>query len=168
MSNQEQLDAKLKEIIVHNSDNNFVVRYLTEKNRNIVKKYIDDAKELLEYGANPNTKNDIGQTILHLYIIIVDRIHDKELGDIAPFSLIDYLLEKGADVNVADNEGKTPLHMVSAYGYIDLIKLFLEKGADLEAVDMYGNNAADYTIMEKQITAKVELESRGLKALKRG
>jgi hypothetical protein len=43
------------------------------------------------------------------------------------------ILEKGADVNIQDNEGKTPLMAAALYGRADIVKLFIESGADVNA-----------------------------------
>jgi ankyrin repeat protein len=43
------------------------------------------------------------------------------------------LLARGADVNLPDKEGDTPLHDAVAFGREDLVSLFLEKGADVHA-----------------------------------
>ena len=48
------------------------------------------------------------------------------------------LLEKGADVNAADERGVTALMNAAYYGHLDIIKLLLEKGADVNAKDVYG------------------------------
>jgi len=48
------------------------------------------------------------------------------------------LLEKGADVAAASNEGWTPLKSASSNGHVDVVRLLLEKGADVTAASNEG------------------------------
>ena len=38
---------------------------------------------------------------------------------------------KGARVNQADNNGETPLHIASLFGYLDVVKLLIVRGANV-------------------------------------
>jgi ankyrin repeat protein len=40
--------------------------------------------------------------------------------------IVQLLIEKGADVNVKDGDGNTPLQVASEYGYEEIIKLLKE------------------------------------------
>ena len=51
-----------------------------------------------------------------------------------------YLLEKGADVNQADNTGKTPLMAAAQYGNLLMVKKLLKHSADATAVDENNSN----------------------------
>ena len=62
--------------------------------------YFEVAKTLLQKGADPNAKNGNGQTSLHL--------SSKVLAS----SLIALLIERGADVEATDIDGRPPLHYV--------------------------------------------------------
>ncbi|KAF6810076.1 ankyrin repeat protein, partial [Colletotrichum plurivorum] len=54
------------------------------------------------------------------------------------FEVVKVLLEKGADVSVADNHGFTPLFAASNGGHFEVVKVLLEKGADVSVADNNG------------------------------
>lgn len=51
------------------------------------------------------------------------------------------LLQSGADINVVDRRGATPLHRCSAIGHVAVVKHLLECGHQVavDASDAYGN-----------------------------
>jgi len=126
------------------------------------------ARLLLEHGANINARNKEDQTPQHLLLAmwigrrldidsirffiergadvdVVDKNHSTLLhrasynGNVKVAQL---LLEHGANVNMRNEEGHTPLHRVLAgldddigdY-FFDTIQLLLEHGADVDALD---------------------------------
>jgi ankyrin repeat protein len=59
-------------------------------------------------------------------------------------SVMKYLVEElGADVNMRDNDGYTPLHHASARGDNEMILYLVSKGADVKAVARSGQTTAD-------------------------
>ena len=50
---------------------------------------------------------------------------------------VDYLLGKGASVNVEDLRRRTPLHVACENGHEDIVALLIEKGAELDVQDCY-------------------------------
>lgn len=52
--------------------------------------------------------------------------------------LMTNLINKGADINIQDNDGNTPLHIVSINNYMNCAQLLLERGADLFIVNKKG------------------------------
>jgi ankyrin repeat protein len=48
------------------------------------------------------------------------------------------LLERGADIDVQEEDGWTPLHVASRYGALEVMRLLLEHGVDIEAKDKTG------------------------------
>ena len=60
------------------------------------------------------------------------------------FNTVKYLVEEhGADVNVPNSWGYTPLHYAAARGDRDLIDYLLSKGADLHAISRLGQSTVD-------------------------
>ncbi len=61
---------------------------------------------------------------------------------------VDALLQRGADINIRDHKGKTPLHRACQAGFIEITELLLAGGADLEKADLTGGtplfDAAEY------------------------
>ena len=48
------------------------------------------------------------------------------------------LIDEGADVQAADNKGRTPLHQTSGEGHLEVARLLLDEGADVQAADING------------------------------
>ncbi|KAF4665932.1 E3 ubiquitin-protein ligase mib1 [Perkinsus chesapeaki] len=46
-----------------------------------------------------------------------------------------YLIDKRADVNFKDRDGRTPLHEAARYGHTALVELLLESSADINTLD---------------------------------
>jgi hypothetical protein len=80
---------------------------------------------LIEYDpANINAREEDGETPLHWAL----EGHTFKDG-----SVLQLLLEHGADVNAQSQVGWTPLHVASYYGALEAVRLLLEHGADVEA-----------------------------------
>lgn len=64
---------------------------------------------------------------------------------------IEFLISLGANVNVKDNKGITPLHGACSLNNTKLAKLLLERGADLEAKDNNGMTPFYYALASKHV-----------------
>ena len=61
---------------------------------------------------------------------------------------MDYLLDKGADVNKQDNNGQAALHRAAVKGHVGISKSLLANGANIDLCDNTGGlhyiDACDY------------------------
>lgn len=80
-----------------------------------------DLGALLDKGANPNTKGELGRPLLHIAVI---------KGDIKKVKL---LLAKKVDVNTLDNAQKSALMYAADRGFSDITDLLIASGADINA-----------------------------------
>ena len=75
-------------------------------------KNIDNARLLIEKGANVNEKNNKGRVALHQTVYLW-QCKKKKITPPAQTakleSIIKFLIEKGADVNLTNCDGETPL-----------------------------------------------------------
>ena len=56
-----------------------------------------------------------------------------------PVELMAWLMEQGADINVKDEYGRTPLHYHAQVNNTAQLAFLLAQGADIHAQDTYGN-----------------------------
>ena len=54
---------------------------------------------------------------------------------------MDYLLDKGADVNKQDNNGEAALHRAAVKGHVGISKSLLANGANIDLCDNNGDTA---------------------------
>uniref|UniRef100_A0A182FC99 ANK_REP_REGION domain-containing protein n=1 Tax=Anopheles albimanus TaxID=7167 RepID=A0A182FC99_ANOAL len=57
--------------------------------------------------------------------------------------MVEFLVQKGADVNRKDNEGWTPLHATASCGFLSIARYLIENGADLAAINSDGELPVD-------------------------
>ncbi|XP_046651126.1 serine/threonine-protein phosphatase 6 regulatory ankyrin repeat subunit B-like [Daphnia pulicaria] len=132
------------------------------------------ARYLLEKGADPATRDYEGYTLFHTAAILnKDNVlglmmgNEKKLnldvrnkeGDTALHYAImqsnvpvaRFLLSNGANPNVADNRGATPLHLAALCANdMEMVKLLLNyKTTKVNCLDNEGNNALQYAMTNK-------------------
>ena len=115
-------------------------------------------KILLSAGAKVNQRTAIGQTALHVlatfshkdvYVdefLLDDDFDDFELDAQSEVAL--FLIDNGADVNMCDDYGKSPLHYSVRIGKRHLTRILLEKGADVYLTDNFGMTVLEYASMQ--------------------
>ncbi len=102
----------------------------------VKKDNIEEVEALIEHGANPNLKDKIRQTPLHLAAYL------------GKTKVVKVLLEHGANPNLQDKYGRTPLHMAAALPKAEVTVVLLEYGAKSDLQYIFRrtslNRATDY------------------------
>ncbi len=130
--------------------------------------YPDIAEQLLGAGADVNAVDDAGRSALHAAAQFGFEHNDS----LRARRLFDGLLKHGADINHADNEGKTPLLLLlgaqlrpgsecDATHIGALVPLLLEAGAKVEHADQRGVTALHACAMHALLPPARVLLSRG-------
>jgi hypothetical protein len=101
--------------------------YLTPLVVALARKHFQTAELLRHSGADPNVQCYKENTPLH---------SAAHYGDV---EMVQVLLDLGADVNVRNERGETPLYYTAVDdGYIEVVRVLLEHGANVGAEDMEG------------------------------
>jgi ankyrin repeat protein len=130
--------------------------------------YPDIAEQLLDAGAEVNAVDDAGRSALHAAAQFGFEHNDS----LRARRLFDGLLKRGADINHADNEGKTPLLLLlgaqlrpgsecDATHIGALVPLLLDAGARAEHADQRGVTALHACAMHALLPPARVLLSRG-------
>lgn len=113
-------------------------RLAYEGNIEQIKKIFSELPEIV------SAKDENGNTLIYY---AVDQMH---------INLVELLLSKGADINIKNQDGRTPLHIAAGITDDDkLLSLLISKGADVNSQDNLGNtplhNAAGNRLYKKNI-----------------
>jgi hypothetical protein len=92
-----------------------------------------EIERLIDY-VDINRKDADGNAPLHLAFETV----------YLSYSIVRILIENGADINILDKNGQTPLIRAVLIRNDAIVKKLLEKNADLNIIDKDGNNAVGY------------------------
>lgn len=98
-----------------NRDRKLLFEAITRGNKSIIKKLIKKHQETIL-----NSKNENGYTSLHMAVIAEENFgtHFE--------SIVPILLKNGADANIQDNYGRTPLFIAAAYNKQYILNLLME------------------------------------------
>lgn len=79
-----------------------------------------------------------------------------------PFEYSEYLVIAGANLDVENDEGWTPIFDAVVSGNIKLVELMLERGGDFKKEDVYGNIPIFYTNNEDMLLKLLEIKDYNL------
>uniref|UniRef100_A0A1I8AU88 ANK_REP_REGION domain-containing protein n=1 Tax=Steinernema glaseri TaxID=37863 RepID=A0A1I8AU88_9BILA len=125
---------------------------------------VDNVKALLELGASPNYRDQIGLTPLYYSMLMADSneaVAEMLLAEAAEVGVTDmhgnhelhqacknglmkhveHLLYYGADINAQNVNGNTPLHVCSVNNRPECARVLLFRGADPNATNKQGQTA---------------------------
>ena len=68
-----------------------------------------------------------------------------------------YLINNGADINLANQYGKTPLMYATMFKRIKLVKVLLEHNADINKKTLDGKTALDYATFINENPEKTKI-----------
>ena len=110
---------------------------------------IDAFLYFLEHGHSlDETEEYDGYTCLH------------SASEIGSLSIVQYLIEKGANIEATDGVKQTPLYVASLRGKTDIVKYLISKGANKNAKDIDGktpyDNACNWgTVSQRDIITEI-------------
>ncbi|MBZ0300939.1 MAG: ankyrin repeat domain-containing protein [Anaerolineae bacterium] len=90
--------------------------------------HADSAAYLLRNGADPNLPARNPMQVRPIHSAVANG--NEQVG----FTIARLLLEHGAEVNVAQHGGWTPLHQAAAHGQDSVVRLLLQHGANPSAI----------------------------------
>lgn len=107
------------------------VEYSTPLTKAVGSDDLEEAKELLINGADPNGKDENYDKITPLFLAV-------ENGNV---EMVEMLLNFGAKVNARDRSKQTPLMRLDDDATPELVELLIRHGAKVDAVDKEGSSA---------------------------
>lgn len=142
---KEEYYKNNREVLNTQNDDGNNALHLAVLNRNAA-----IVKSVAKSGIECNVRNKNGYAPLHLAVLA----SDEEIASIL-------LKDAGADINVTDNTGATPLILAAKNNLVEMVDFLLKKGADARKTDNNGKNYKFYMpasdIKELKIEAKPTL-----------
>ena len=97
----------------------------------------------LDAGISANARTATGANTL--IVLILNSVDKEEVIKCAQL-----LIERGADVKIADNTGQTALHYAVGRDNPELVKVLIAAGADVNAIDRRG-----FSVLERTFSSEI-------------
>ena len=111
----------------------------------------DFIEYILDTGYDINFQNINGDTaIMQMFYFRVEPNSQDFLKTLG------FMINKGADVNIANNEDKTPLHNINKYGIFTFVEKLLTKGFDINAEKSVNQEGDLPLLLDSDITEGVD------------
>ncbi|OQR81729.1 transient receptor potential Ca2 channel (TRP-CC) family protein [Thraustotheca clavata] len=109
------------------------------------------SKYLLDFGADPNARDDMERTPLHW------AARNNQ------FTVVEVLLERGSDATIQDSDGNPPLSVAAQVEGVSLevISMLVNNGAHLDFQDKNGNTPLHIALMNENRVTAVSLLKAG-------
>ena len=133
---QTKLFSYPNKVIDENSIKTFLSRLLSA-NFGEIKNFFDTNSLPLN-----SIKDESGNSILHIIL----GINDNKLSELEKLEICKFLIDKGANINVYNKQGNTPLHVAAQKQYLTIINLFYEKGCNMNSLNNYQQNALHFAV----------------------
>jgi ankyrin repeat protein len=130
-SNVSEMDSEAFHLFKYNSENFFVFRlytidYFVEQN--------EEYGKLVDFCYNKSTLSKQEETLFQSIILNDQKQFDE-------------ILAKSININVINNDGKTPINVATHFNRVDLIKKLMRKNANIFLKDFQGNNVLHIATM---------------------
>jgi ankyrin repeat protein len=93
-----------------------------------------------------NKPGHFGRSALH------EAFYTSESHPEVSEELVYALLDKKADPNQQDVDGRTPMMLAAKHGMVTVVRQMMERGADVNITDNQGDTVYDYAVMGNQLS----------------
>ncbi|KAI9455266.1 ankyrin repeat-containing domain protein [Lactarius psammicola] len=114
-------------------------------------------RKFVELNGDASLENKTGETSVHQVSGSQCGSQEHDAGD-SGVIVAQLLLERGADVNALDGDNKTPLHLASYFGKVEMVLVLLNAGANANAKNAQGQTplhlVSQFPLSKKEKSAR--------------